>query len=106
MNSDENEAFEEITKQVVAEAAFESYVESTAQILRMLEVVVEMASRVAMTTKAYADAAGTTVGDTLYHDVFVNVWDKTVASMFEASRQYDSMQAIAEILEQRGNDDE
>lgn len=107
MTSDDNAAFEAIAQQVEAETAFETYVESTAQMMRMLEVVVDMASRISMNAKLYADAAGVNdVSSTLYRDVFMHVWDRTLATMFESSTQHDALLTILDILDQRGDDHE
>jgi hypothetical protein len=107
MTTDDNEAFEAIAQQVQAETAFETYVESTGQMMRMLEVVVDMASRVSMSAKLYADAAGATdVSNQMYRDVFMNVWDRTLTSMFEGTQQHDALRTILSILDQRGDDHE
>lgn len=107
MTANDDEAFEKLAQQMLAEQAFETYVESTAQMLRMLQVVVDMASRVSMSARLYAEAAGaSTVADGLYRDVFMHVWDKTVSNMYEIAKQHDALQTILEVLQQRSDGDD
>lgn len=106
MDHDDSE-FEQITRQVMADVAFDAYVASTAQMSKMLEVIVDMAASIAMRSKLHADAAQVNEpsASALYNDVFLSVWERTLGSLVSAAEQMERLRQFEGLFDDKDDDD-
>lgn len=106
MLSDHDDEFENIAQQVMTDVALDAFAESTVSMGRMLEIVVDMSAQISKRAHDHAVTVSESSADDVYVMIFESVWNRTMETMYEASRRAEQMQAFMDLMQDRGNSDD